>query len=261
VPLTYLSLNDFLNLVVQLRTIPELLEYFSARRELAPVAFYRIGDEKPLFQAYVAHGGSLDGVKTHADAERVISGNSTLVEQALQRNEEYLYYSGLMEYVADELSERDPDYAKDLPPEIVTMFDPDCERRHYLVLKQILADLRLRERAELGKAFDEVSTALDGQAQGLTFKTARLDHRDRVFLFVASRNWSKSHLHAAVHTLVGGAIAHYRKKDCLVIIDREGKHFDLALSRPDYVVNPQDEDAGKRYFGALRETTVDITRL
>lgn len=261
VPLTYLALNDFLNLVVQLSTIPELLEYLAARRRLAPSVFYGIGDEKVLFETYLMMGGAFEDVKTHDDARRVISGNPVEVERALQRNAEYLYHSGLMEYVADTLSQRDPNYAKDLPAGVMAMFDPDGERRHYLLLKEILADLRLRERAELGKAFDEVSKGVAGQAQGMSFKAARLDHRDRVFLFVASRNWKKSSLHAAVRTLVGGALAHYRKKDCLVIIDRDEEHFDLALSHPDYTVRSEDEEAGRVYFGTLRESTVDITRL
>ncbi len=57
VPLSYLSINDFLNLVVQLRTVPELLEYLNARRSL-PVTTLRImGDEMCLFELYLMNGG------------------------------------------------------------------------------------------------------------------------------------------------------------------------------------------------------------
>ena len=183
VPLTYLALNDFLNLVMELRTIPELLEYIAARRRLASSTFYRIGDEKVLFEAYLLNGGTFGVVATHEDARRLLLERQNDVKEALRRNTENLYYSGYMEYVADELSVRDPDYARGLSAAVVAMFDDDGNRRHYLLLKQILADLRLRERAELGKAFLEVSENLAGQPQGLSFKAARLDHRDRAFLF------------------------------------------------------------------------------
>ena len=33
VPITYMSINDFLNIVMQLRTVPEVLEYLNARRQ------------------------------------------------------------------------------------------------------------------------------------------------------------------------------------------------------------------------------------
>jgi hypothetical protein len=33
-PLTYVSLSDFMNVVTQLRTVPELLRYLDARRKL-----------------------------------------------------------------------------------------------------------------------------------------------------------------------------------------------------------------------------------
>jgi hypothetical protein len=54
-----------------------------------------------------------------------------------------------MEYVADSLSQRDPNYSSGLSDDVVAMFDPDDNRKNYVVLQEVLTDLRLRERAEL----------------------------------------------------------------------------------------------------------------
>jgi hypothetical protein len=47
VPITYLSINDFLNLLVQLKTVSELLEYLNAKHALPVAALHTVGDEKP----------------------------------------------------------------------------------------------------------------------------------------------------------------------------------------------------------------------
>ena len=261
VPITYLSLNDFLNLVVQLRTIPELLEYLNVRRTLPVAALHTIGDEKPLFELYLMNGGNLDGCTGHADARRAVETHADLVGEALARNAEYRYYSGLMEYVADCLATRDPDYAQGLSDDARALFDPDGQRKNYIMLQEILTDLRLRERAELGRALHTVSDRVSGQPQGIAFQAAHFDGRDWVFLFVASKKCDKSTLFRIVQGLTGGALAHYQKSNCLVIVDRDGEHYDLALSRPDYQPTAEDAAIGEKYFGQLRMSTADISRL
>jgi hypothetical protein len=56
VPVTYISLNDFLNVAVQLRTVPELKRYLDARRALPEATLRRIGEELPIFKLYLLQG-------------------------------------------------------------------------------------------------------------------------------------------------------------------------------------------------------------
>ncbi|MGB7349814.1 MAG: hypothetical protein WBC66_08145, partial [Candidatus Acidiferrales bacterium] len=171
------------------------------------------------------------------------------------------YYSGLMEYVADCLATRDPEYAQGLSDEARALFDPDGQRKNYIILQEILTDLRLRERSELGRALHTVSDRVSGQPQGIAFQAAHFDGRDWVFLFVASKSCDKSTLFRIVQGLTRGALAHYQKSNCLVIVDRDGEHYDLALSRPDYQPTAEDAAIGEKYFGQLRMSTVDVSRL
>ncbi len=261
IPLTYLSINDFLNLAVQLRTVPELLEYLSARRTLPEASLRHVGDEWTLFEFYLLNGGSFTGCTGHDDARQKLEANADAVAEALERNAEHRFYSGLLEYVADCLAVRDPDYAQGLSEHLLALFDPDGERKNYILLQEILVDLRLRERAELGRAFHSVSESVVEQRDGLSFQASHIDGKDRVFLFVAARNRSKTQISETVHTLAGAAIAHFRRSSCLVIVDRDGKHYDLALTRPDYQPTSDDEDAGRKYFGHLRMRGVDVSGL
>ena len=67
-PVTYFSLNDFLNVAMELRTAPEVLAYLDARRALPCTDLRVIGDERALFEFYLLHGGSLAGCAGKADA-------------------------------------------------------------------------------------------------------------------------------------------------------------------------------------------------
>lgn len=261
VPIAYMSINDFANLVVQLRTVPELLEYLNARRMLPAACLHNIGNERSLFEVYLMNGGGFAGCTGYEDAKRSLAANADLVRAALDRNAECRFYSGLLEHVADSLSTRDPDYAQGLSDDERSLLDPDDKRKNYMVLQEILTDLRLRERAELGRAFYTVSERMSGQTQGISFLAVHVDGRDRVFLFIASKRTDRSDLSRIVHGLAGAALAHFQKGSCLVIVDRDGEHYDLALTRPDYRPSPEDAVAGRTHFGPLRMSDVDISRL
>ena len=72
-PITYLSLNDFLNLAVNLRTSSELLEYLEVRRSLPSSDLRVIGDERLLFECYLLEGPFLNGANSRADATTIVA--------------------------------------------------------------------------------------------------------------------------------------------------------------------------------------------
>ena len=227
VPLSYLSINDFLNLVVQLRTVPEALAYLDARRSLPANSLRVIGNEFPLFELYLMNGGNLRGCTGHADAERATSTHDDLVQEAINRNSEYQHYSSCLEHVAHALAGRDPDYKVGATSEMLALFDPLEQRQNYIVLQEILADLRLRERAELGRGFDALCERMSRQGRGMSSCAAHLDGRDWVFVFISSRGREKAAIFNAATELTGAALAHYQKRNCFVIVDCDGEHYDV----------------------------------
>jgi hypothetical protein len=90
---------------------------------------------------------------------------------------------------------------------------------------------------------------------------AHIDGRDRIFLFVATKKSDKSELSRIVQMLARAALAHFQKCSCLVIVDRDGEHYDLALTRPGYLPSAADAAAGQKHFGHLRMSKVDVSNL
>jgi hypothetical protein len=264
VPLTYMSINDFLNVVWQLRTLPEVLEYLNARRKL-PIACQRmIGDELPFYELYIMNGGlanSFAACLSQADARRAADTHEDLLQEALDRSEEYKLFNSEIEHIAHALSTRDPNFADGLPPEAVALFDKEGERKNYLTLQEILTDMRLTERAMMGRQFHTVAESMRGKTEGFIFAAATAEGRDLVFVFISSRGIDKTTRYVRAKRLAGGALAHYQKKNCLVIIDRDGKHYDLMLTNPEYEPDANDITAGEELFGHLRMQKVGIRRL
>jgi hypothetical protein len=50
IPVTYLAVNDFYNLVYELRTFPDIAAYLGMRQSLPARTLRTVGDEKPLFE-------------------------------------------------------------------------------------------------------------------------------------------------------------------------------------------------------------------
>lgn len=71
IPITYLSINDFLNLAMQLRSVPELFSYLTSRRALPESALRRFGEEQKLLEYFLLHG-TLDGCHGHEHAAEVL---------------------------------------------------------------------------------------------------------------------------------------------------------------------------------------------
>lgn len=256
VPITYLSVNDFLNLVFELRSVPELIDYLAARRLLPPADLRLIGDEKTLFSFYLLNDGSFSGCAGRSDARIAVATQQDRLQAALLRKFEADQYAYLLEHVADELASRNPKFAEGVSPRLLAAYDPADKRQNYLEMQAALADLRLRERVELGRAFHGTIEHVADKGQGLTFRAARFDSMPEwVYVPGASKNVDRAELLSRMMLLIGGAMTFYDKPKCLVIVDRDNSGYEVALSRPGVRPTQAHMEAGKRLFGGLRITS------
>jgi hypothetical protein len=259
VPISYLSLSDFLNLAVQLRSVPELIDYLSARRALPDADLRFIGDEEVLFSFYLLNDGSFTGCAGRSEARVAVTAQQERLRTALQRKFEADQYAYLLEHVADELANRNPRYAEGLPRALLAAYDPTAQRQNYLEMQAALADLRLRERAELGHALHGAIERVAEKGHGFTFRAARLDSMpDWVYVLGASKKVDRAELLSRIMLLMGGAMAFYEKSKCLVVVDRDSSSYEVALSRPGIEPTPADFEAGQRLFGGLRITSTPL---
>jgi hypothetical protein len=252
-PITYLSRNDFLNLALQLRTLPELLEYLDKRRVLPYADLRTIGAEDSLYAFYVLNDGCFDGCMGIADARIAVAGQTKRLKEALQRKADSDRYGSLLERVADSLASRHPDYAKDIPAEVANLFDPPDQRRNYLELQLVLANLRLRERAVLGFQFHKAAEKLRNDSDGFVYSATYLDSQpDWVYVLASSRNVARPAVLSRMWALLRAAMAHYGKSRSLVVTDRSGESFEVMASRPGFKPTITDFALGERLFGTLR---------
>lgn len=259
VPISYFSLSDFFNVTLQLRTVPELMRYLDARRDLPEAAQRTVGDELVLFEFYLLHG-TFAGCLGHDHARANIAAAAGELDAILERFEEYHHFSGLLEHVADSLATRSDTCLDGLSPELAAHFDGPDQRENYLLMQEVLADLPLRERAALGKQFADVCARLE-LAGGYCQATAHIDSRPEwIFVFGASRGWSRNGMLNSVERVMRAALAHYRKEKCMVLIDREGQGYEVAIKRPGELFLPTAEDLlnGRTLFSRLSMKSVAL---
>jgi hypothetical protein len=261
IPISYFSINDFMNILVRLRTIPEVIEYLSARRALAKECLNSVGDEMALFGLYLMQGGSLEGGKGNAEAKQRIRCNRDSFQKAIERNNEQIRFSSVLEHAADCLATRDPNWFDGITEEMRSLFDPDIKRRNYVLLQEPLTRLRLRERAELGRCFYSVMQRTAEKRAGISFAAGHIDGNELLFLFISARGESRKNLFGAMQALTRAALAHYKMGRCWVISDRDGTNFEVALTVLDYSPTPEDIAEGKRLFGPLKTLDVDVSGL
>jgi hypothetical protein len=239
---------------VNLRTIPELLEYLAARRMLVPADLRVIGDEKTLLDLYLLNQGSFNSCLSRADARIVVAAQQERLQDALARKRDSDVYAGLIEYVADALATRHESFQKGLPPELLAAYDPPDQRKNYLAMQAALSGLRLRERAVLGRALSDAAARLTDQTEGFFFLSARFDSKpDWVYILGSSKGLDRTVVISRVeYHLLPGALAFYGKKKCLVVIDRDGVSYEVALSKPGVEPTPSHLAEGRRLYGHLR---------
>ena len=177
------------------------------------------------------------------------------LQNALKAKAESDFYSGLLEHVADQLATRDPALESSLPAELLNRFDPPEQRSAYLKMQAVLSDLRLRERAVLGEAFHSASVRLAEKERGITFMAATLDSQpDWVYVLGAAKNIERAGLVRLIEPLMRGALAQYNKRRCLLIFDRDGLGYEVAIPRAEFTPSWADYEVGERAFGRLRIT-------
>jgi hypothetical protein len=259
-PVTYISLNDYLNIAMQLRTVPELLRYLDARQALPDATRRHVGDELPIFEFYLLHR-TLAHCRGHEHARDVTEAASEQLEDVLGRMAEYGYYSRRMEHVGYELATRSATCLDGLPPELVAQFDPTEKRSNYLLMQEAIADLPLRERAELGRQFDRVIQHLGDQRRGYVQATAHVDSRpDWIFVLGASKGWDRAGMLRSMEPTMRAALAHYGKQRCMIIIARDAEGYEVIMTRPGQTFAPTTADVlnGKKLFGELRVTSIPL---
>jgi hypothetical protein len=254
VPVTYLSLNDFLNLVNELRAFPDITAYLDARRTLTQKSLRMVGHEVPFYKYYVLNAGSLAGCGAYADARISMAARDAEWQTVLSTSESRHKFASIVEHVSDALATRLKNFSDGLDAQTIARFDLADNRRNYLLMQEELCDLRLAERSALGEQFVNLINQVKNSkgAENMAYTAFFTDSKlDLVYVLISAKGINRATLLDRSSILLRAAMGAYGKNRGLVIADRdwEGYEVQMIFGRS---ADSSDEKLGEVYFTKLR---------
>lgn len=250
VPITYLSLNDFCNLLDLLRSYKDIEHYLNARTKCSPSVLLHVGDEKAYLSYFLLRNGSFPEKLELSDLKKTYHSNRQKAMELLVLRKNSNKPVRFMEYIADALSIR----RDDLPESAKHLYDEP--RQNYLIFQAQLSNLSFAERCVLGERFlalIDKSKQEEGHGGIHYCSTIVSSQPHMVFVFVSCRGKQFDELVAICHELLTSGLSHYGKPSGLVVADVDGKSFHLEMIRE---FTPSDDtlNKGRELFGKLRHS-------
>lgn len=259
VPVTYLAVNDFCNLVDELRTFSDIAAYFEARQVLPARVQRTVGDEKPLFEYYILNKESFRGCLGYEDARITAAARESDIEM-------YAYFKsvrdglgGMIECVSDRLAARLENYADGLDQNVAAMYDDPAARRNYLMMQEELCDLRLHERRAVGMQLKHVIEKVEKspEAESMSYGAAYVDSKpDFVYVLVAAKGINRAEILKRSTLLLRAAMTCYKKSSGMVIVDRDGRNFEVQLIAG-FTPGEADAKLADFYFARLKVSDIE----
>ena len=264
VPVSYLSLNDFLNILVELRTINDLILYLDSRSTFSPALQRTIGIERNLFKFFILYDGAPRKVDTFMEICKEISERNTEVASRIKYRMDANLQAKIIEQLLDHLSSRLERYDEELDEEIVRMFDVAPNRNSYLLMQDELCDLVLDERRKFGACLSQIIEKVrnDYDSEAMGFKALHLDSKpDFLYILSSSKGKSRNEVIKLGFELIHGGLSWYEKSRGLFVNytqDRDGYETWLVSSfenTPDFI------QKGKEFFSKLNMSHLPIEKV
>lgn len=254
IPISYLSVNDFLNIVNELRAYPEILSYLQDRQMLPGEVLRSVGGERVLFEYYLLNAASFSTSSTYCEMEDSVKRNRKTVRDLISAKKDADSSAYLIEFVADALATRSPTYLENLPAELIHSFDDQAKRSQYLLMQQELCDLGLVERRALGRQLQSICNKTETSEKesettyGVVFPASKPNF---LYVVASTKGLPRQIVLRRALRLLRGGLAFYGKTHGMFIVDRDGGSFEVGLVSK---VVPTDDDkkAGEELFGSLR---------
>jgi hypothetical protein len=141
IPVTYLSVNDFCNLVEELGTFRDLSTYLVERRNLPAATLRSVGAEKALYEYWILNEQNFAGCHGYEDAQLMAAGKESDLEMYLYFKPVRDRFANIIEWVSDQLAKRADNYTEGLDPRAIVLYDDPTNRRLYLLMQEELCDL------------------------------------------------------------------------------------------------------------------------
>ena len=180
------------------------------------------------------------------------------LDRAVKMKKEHDRYSGSIEHMADQIGHPPRGLRRRPVRRALAAYGAPDKRGNYLKMQAVIANLGLRERSELGRAFDGVMQKPHWSRQEFTYAVMHMESRpDWVFVLGSCVGIAPSDLYEREHILMLAAMAFYRKTHCFRIIDREKLSYEVGLREQE---SPPSSPPEIALGGDLRRYRLPATR-
>ncbi len=263
VPVSYLSVNDFLNIIKELRTIKDIQQYLNKRMALPKDLQISLGIEKTIFGYYILNKGSFPSLLDSPHLVKDVEDNQRLINELILNKHKKDENTRIIEKISDELSKRLESYKEGIDKATFEGYDSQLDRKNYILMQNELCDLILDERRQIGSCFFEVMGNVkdNNDPQSMCYKSISLDSKpDFQYVLSASKGIERKEIIKRSEILIKAALAEYNKKRGMVIsYNQDIDNFEIIFITK-YKKTKNDIKSGKQFFAKLRmiDVAVDV---
>ncbi|MBS2009883.1 MAG: hypothetical protein JST01_22730 [Cyanobacteria bacterium SZAS TMP-1] len=251
VPVSYFSMNDFMNIIHEMRTLPEIIKYLDSRRALPQAEIRHVGEEGWLFMSYLYGNATFPSPLSREIAHAEVKRNHPRVDQMWKKKRQLDEEGKFLESIAHELSNRDPM----LPKELESYYEPADNRQGYLKIQAALSDTTLADRVKFSRFFKKILTSRHGRKEGISFAACGSESQpDIEFVFGWSKRIERKKLLGLMHELASGASSHYDRSRCLVVINRDKAGHEFVYFERNRPPSENEQKCAEVHFAHLRTT-------
>lgn len=259
-PLTYMTSSDLLNIVKELHSFPDIVDYLDARLKLPWELRRTIGPEETLFSYYLLNDQSFDGCGSFEDVIAALDADGEGLRRRIAVKHEADDLASVIESVSYWLAVPPPDGASWNATGASARYDEAAQRTEYTKIQERLCDLRLAERRLIGERFIKLRRLIGGRSNDLVYGSFHSDGRDFLWVLAVARGLDRAELLKRAETLLVAGMAHYGKAEGMIIMERDGVAY-LTMLREGGIDLPEAVAAGKALFGRKRITHTPIRLL
>jgi hypothetical protein len=251
IPVSYLSTNDFLNLIDELRAFPEIVLYLAQRAMFAERAEIPLGAERTVYGAYLVNEGGFGNCCNCDELAEALKGTS--LDGLFREKRAADEAARVVEHFVDSLAARVADWDKGLSAELLRGFDASNGRKNYLRIQEEFCDLRLADRRALGRQLLELRSMVDASTRpDMAYSSAWFESNpDVLYIVAASRGIPRAEVLMRGQYLLAAGLAFYGKQEGVLVTDRDREGFEFTLMC-DFRPLPDHLALGDQLFGKLR---------
>jgi len=259
IPLHFLSLNDFLNVINCLGSIWDVFDYFSKRADIRHI-FTGINQEQPVLAYYTLRSKDLSGLVTEDKAELCVSHTLHLFDN-LAQYEERERLAGYVNAIVHELHTRNPLIEEYIPAELKGCIEPPDKRIAYLKMAAMLNALPISNKVWIGRELKSHLANLRGSGKAGCFAFKRV-RTELVFVFAFFSRLSRTERIRDIQKMLPAALYQYQVTEGLAVAfdaDDSKTGFDLIWIRDYRNSSEDDRRLGEYLFPQPTETLIADT--